>query len=126
MDWLSTDLAQKTLPNGKKLNFLIIVDRASGFIKVYELKGTKTRHVIEALQDFNDCYAGPPYWLTSDGVLNFLGLMLQFKNGLRRLQSSIQYPLPSIRKATERPRELYNRLRRPSATAREVVILYRV
>ena len=28
MDWLSTDLAQKTLSNGKKVNFLIIVDRA--------------------------------------------------------------------------------------------------
>merc|ERR1712041_29938 len=73
MDWLSTDLAQKTLPNGKKINFLIIVDRASGFLRVYELKGTKTRHVIEALQDFNDCYAGPPYWLTSDGGPQFSG-----------------------------------------------------
>ena len=34
MDWLSTDLAQKTLSNGRKVNFLIIVDRASGFIRV--------------------------------------------------------------------------------------------
>ena len=41
MDWLSTDLAQKTLSNGKKVNFLIIVDRSSGFIRVYKLKGTK-------------------------------------------------------------------------------------
>ena len=49
MDWLSTDLAQKTLSNGKKINFLIIVDRSSGFIRVYKLKGTKTRNVIEAL-----------------------------------------------------------------------------
>merc|ERR1711895_181681 len=73
MDWLSTDLAQKTLPNGRKINFLIIVDRVSGFIKVYKLKGTKIHHVIEALQDFNDCYAGPPYWLTSDGGPQFSG-----------------------------------------------------
>ena len=61
MDWLSTNIAQKTLSNGKKVNFLIIVDRASGFIRVYQLRGTKTRNVIEALQDFNDTYVGPPY-----------------------------------------------------------------
>ena len=67
MDWLSTDLAVKTLSNSKKVNFLLIVDRASGFIKVYQLRGTKTRNVIEALQEFNDTYVGPPYWLTSDG-----------------------------------------------------------
>merc|ERR1712101_58360 len=34
MDWLSTDLAQKTLSNGEKINFLLIVDRFSGFIRV--------------------------------------------------------------------------------------------
>merc|ERR1712215_657214 len=51
----------------------IIVNRASGFLRVYELKGTKTRHVIQALQDFNDCYSGPPYWLTSDGGPQFSG-----------------------------------------------------
>ena len=73
MDWLSTDLAQKTLSNGKKVNFLIIVDRASGFIRVYQLRGTKTRNVIEALQEFNDTYVGPPYWLTSDGGPQFAG-----------------------------------------------------
>ena len=60
MDWLSTDLAEKKLSNGKKVHFLIIVDRASGFIRAYQLKGTKTRNVIEALQDFNDSYIGPP------------------------------------------------------------------
>ena len=67
------DLAQKTLSNGRKVNFLIIVDRASGFIRVYQLRGTKTRNVIEALQDFNDTYVGPPYWLTSDGGPQFAG-----------------------------------------------------
>ena len=73
MDWLSTDLAVKTLSNGKKVNFLLIVDRASGFIKVYQLRGTKTRNVIEALQEFNDTYVGPPYWLTLDGGPQFSG-----------------------------------------------------
>ena len=67
MDWLSTDLAEKKLSNGKKVHFLIIVDSASGFIRAYQLKDTKTRHVISALQDFIDTYVGPPYWLTSDG-----------------------------------------------------------
>ena len=40
MDWVSTDLAQKALSNGKKVNFLVIVDWASGFVKVYQLRGT--------------------------------------------------------------------------------------
>ena len=71
MDWVSTDLAQKTLSNGKKVNFLIIVDRASGFLRVYQLRGTKTRYVIDALQDYNDTYCGPPYWLMSDGGPQF-------------------------------------------------------
>ena len=71
MDWLSTDLAEKKLSNGKKVLFLIIVDRSSGFIRAYQLKGTKTRNVIEALQDFNDTYIGPPYWLTLDGGPQF-------------------------------------------------------
>ena len=52
---------------------MIIVECSSGLIRVYKLKGTKTRNVIEALQDFNDCYAGPPYWLTSDGGPQFSG-----------------------------------------------------
>ena len=39
MDWLSTDLAEKVLRNGKKVNFLVIVDRASGFVRVYQLRG---------------------------------------------------------------------------------------
>ena len=51
MDWISTDLAQKVLSNGKKVNFLVIVDRASGFVRVYQLRGTKTKHVIYCLQD---------------------------------------------------------------------------
>ena len=59
------------LSNGKKANFLIIVDCASGFIRAYLLKGTKTRHVIEALQDYINVYVGPPYWLTSDGGPQF-------------------------------------------------------
>ena len=73
MDWISTDLAQKILSNGKKFNFLVIVDRASSFLRVYQLGGTKTRNVIYALQDFNDTYCGPPYWLTSDGGPQFPG-----------------------------------------------------
>ena len=54
MDWISTDLAQKVLSNSKKVNFLVIVDRASGFVRVYQLRGTKTKHVISCLQDFNE------------------------------------------------------------------------
>ena len=71
MDWLSTDITEKKLFNGNKVHFFIIVDRASGFIRAYLLKGTKTRNIINALQDFIDTYVGPPYWLTSDGGPQF-------------------------------------------------------
>merc|ERR1712112_264353 len=52
---------------------MIIVDRSSGFIRAYQLKGTKTQKFTEALRDFNDTYIGPPYWLTSDGGPQFAG-----------------------------------------------------
>ena len=71
MDWLSTDLAQKVLRNGKKVNFLVIVDRASGFVRVYQLRGMKTKHIIECLQEFVEAYCGPPYWITSNGGPQF-------------------------------------------------------
>ena len=71
MDWISTDLAQKVLMNGKKVNFLVIVDRASRIFRVYQLRGTKTKHVVGCLQDFNEAYCGPPYWITSDGGPQF-------------------------------------------------------
>ena len=71
MDWLSTDICQKKLSSGKTAHFLIIVDRASGFIRAYLLKGTKTRNVIEAIEDYINVYIGPPYWLTSDGGPQF-------------------------------------------------------
>ena len=61
MDWLSTDLAQKVLSNGKKIIFLVIVDRASGFLKVYQLRGTRLKQVILCLQEFVEAYCGPPY-----------------------------------------------------------------
>ena len=61
----------KKLFNGRKAYFIIILDRVSGFIRAYLLKGTKTRNIINALQDFIDTYVGPPYWLTSDGGPQF-------------------------------------------------------
>ena len=70
-DWVCTDLMEKTFPSGKKLYYLCIVDRASGFVRAYRLPGTKTRHVIAALQDYVEQYYGPPYILTSDGVPQF-------------------------------------------------------
>ena len=59
-------------------------------------------------------------------VLSFLGLMLQYRNGLKRPQSSIHSPLPSILRATGRLRELYRLPRRLLATLRMTVNLYRV
>ena len=80
MDWVSTDLAQRVLRDGKKVNFLVIIDRTSSFIRVYQLRGTKTRNVISCLQDYNDTYCGPPYWLTSNGGPQFAGANAAIKS----------------------------------------------
>ena len=40
MDSISTDIAEKVLSNGKKVHFLVIVDRSSGFISAYKPRGT--------------------------------------------------------------------------------------
>ena len=48
-----------------------IVVRASGFVKVYQLRGTKTKHVISCLQEFVEAYCSPPYWITSNGGPQF-------------------------------------------------------
>ena len=71
MDWVCTDLMEKKFPSGKKHHYLCIVDRASGFVRAYKLPGTKTKHVISALQEYCEQYYGPPYILTSDGGPQF-------------------------------------------------------
>ena len=93
MDWLSTDLAQKVLCNCKKVRFLVIVDRASGFIRVYQLRGTKTKYIIECLQEFVEAYCGPPYWITSDGGPQFVAANQAIKDWC--VASSIAHELSS-------------------------------
>ena len=56
---------------GKKMHFIVIVDRSSGFISAYKLTGTKTKHIVQALQDFVLVYYGPLLYLTSDGGPQF-------------------------------------------------------
>ena len=55
------------------------------------MRGTKTRNVIEALQDFNDTYVRPPYWLTSDGGPQFSGANAAIKKWAE--EASIQHTL---------------------------------
>ena len=38
---------------------------------MYQLKGTKTKHIVECLQNFNEIYCGPPFWITSDSGPQF-------------------------------------------------------
>ena len=71
MDWLCTDICGKKFPTGKKFYYLCIADRASGFVRAYKLPGTKTKHIIDRLQDFVEVYYGPPYIITSDGGPQF-------------------------------------------------------
>ena len=71
MDWISTDLMEIKDAKGKKMHFIVIVDRSLGFISAYKLTGTKTKHIVQALQEFVFCYYGPPLYLISDGGPQF-------------------------------------------------------
>ena len=84
---------KKVLANGKKVNFLVIVDRASGFVRVYRLRGTKTKHVVGCLQDFNNVYCGPHYWITSDGGPHFAAANQAIKSWCE--DASIRHKLSS-------------------------------
>ena len=52
MDWLNTDLMEVKDKSGKKSNYLVIVDRASTFVRAYKLAGTKTKNIISSLEEF--------------------------------------------------------------------------
>ena len=71
MNWLCTDLCENKFPDRIKFHYLVITDRASGFVRAYKLAGTKTKHIVASLQDFIEAYYGPPYIITSDGGLQF-------------------------------------------------------
>ena len=71
MEWLSTDLMETKNKSGKKSNYLVIVDRASLFVRAYNLPGTKTKNIIASLEEFVETYYGPPLLLTSDGGPQF-------------------------------------------------------
>ena len=75
MDWIVTDLFEsQAVPGGKKKNWIIIGDRASGYCWAQELLSTKTDSIIQALNTFNRTYSGPPYRITSDGGPQFAAL----------------------------------------------------
>ena len=44
MDWLCMDLMEIKDKSGKKSSYLIIVDRASAFVRAYNLPGTKKKY----------------------------------------------------------------------------------
>ena len=71
MDWLSMDLMEIKDKSGKKSSYLVIVDRASVFVRAYNLPGTKTKNIIAALEEFVKVYYGPLLLLTSDGGPQF-------------------------------------------------------
>ena len=55
----------------RKSSYLVIVDRASAFVRAYNLPGTKTKNIIASLEEFVDVYFRPPLLLTSDGGPQF-------------------------------------------------------
>ena len=71
MDWLSMDLMEIKDKSGKKSSYLIIVNRASAFVRAYNLPGTKTKNIIASLEEFVEVYYSPPLLLTSDGGPQF-------------------------------------------------------
>ena len=50
---------------------MVIVDRASAFLRAYNLPGTKTKNIIMGLEEFVEVYYGPPLLLTSYGGPQF-------------------------------------------------------
>ena len=77
MDWLSTDLMEVKDKTGKKSSYLIIVDRASAFVRAYKLTGTKTKNIISSLEEFVEVYYGPPYYSHQMGGYNLVLLIGQ-------------------------------------------------
>ena len=53
------ELKDKT---GKKSSYLVIVDRASAFVRVYNLPWTKKKNIIASLEEFVEVYYGHPYY----------------------------------------------------------------
>ena len=70
--------------SGKKSSYLIIVNRASAFVRAYNLPGTKTKNIIASLEEFVEVYYGPPLILTSDGGPQFGAAKKQSLSGRRR------------------------------------------
>ena len=71
MDWICCDLCEIKDKQGKKHDYIVIVDRYSAFVRAYKLKSTKTKTVIKALEEFIEMYYGPPLLLTTDGGPQF-------------------------------------------------------
>ena len=66
MDWICCDLCEVKNKEGKKQDYLVIVNRYSSFIRAFNLGATKTKNVIWALEEFIKAYYGPPLLLTID------------------------------------------------------------
>ena len=71
MDWLCCDLCEVKDKKGKKQDYLMIVDRYSSFVRAFNLGSTKTKNMIQALEEFIKTYYGPPLLLTTDGGPQF-------------------------------------------------------
>ena len=57
------------------------MDRASAFVRAYNLPGTKTKNIIASLEEFVEVYYGPPLLLTSDGGHSLMLLIGQLPTG---------------------------------------------
>ena len=56
LDSISCDIGERRTKSGIKQRFLAIVDRFSGFVSCFVLKGTKTRQIIAALDSYCALY----------------------------------------------------------------------
>ena len=72
LDWICADLMSVADTKGRaKKDFIVIVDRCSGYCWTKSLPGTKARHIKDALDLFSTQYSGPPHTITTDGGKNF-------------------------------------------------------
>ena len=71
INFICCNLCEVKDKKGKKQDYLVIVDRYLSFMRAFNLGSTKTKKVIQALEEFIERYYGPPLLLTTDGGPQF-------------------------------------------------------
>ena len=53
-------------PGGQKKDYLTIVDRSSGYTWIKKLSSTKTKAMIQVIDEYVQMFSGPPFTILAD------------------------------------------------------------